>query len=320
MKKSYPTALITGASGFLGSYISSSLNTCGFQVHGLGRRDSCSNNSLKSFLSYNLADGVPEFVRNYDLVVHAAGFAHKPLLSDSDVELCWKVNHTGTANLIRGISSQSIQPRQVVYISTVGVYGVKVGSKVSEKTPCKPSDAYGESKLRAELELQAYCSSNQINLLILRLPLIFGENPPGNLGSMLNSMKRYYYFGIGSGCNKRSIVSAWSVADIIAKSYSSKFGTYNLSTTKDLSIRSIEMSIARMAGRKYVPRIPIGIAKLLGSLGDRLGENFIVNSEKVAKLTQELTFCSKKAHLELGWADNSELRRMQPATNDEKVL
>ena len=57
----------------------------------------------------------------------------------------------------------------------------------------------GKSKIDAEAEVVSWCKKNDVEFLILRLPLISGPNPPGNLGALYKAIQKGYYFRIGKG-------------------------------------------------------------------------------------------------------------------------
>ena len=74
---------------------------------------------------------------------------------------------------------------------------------------------YADSKIQAEELLREWGKLNNVNMLILRLPLLVGENPPGNLGSMIRAIKKGYYFRIGDGSARRSMVLAEDIAEVV---------------------------------------------------------------------------------------------------------
>ena len=66
----------------------------------------------------------------------------------------------------------------------------------SENSDLLAKDPYGRSKIEAEAMIIEWAQKHAVKFLILRLPLIAGINPPGNLGSMINGIKKGFYFNI----------------------------------------------------------------------------------------------------------------------------
>ncbi len=76
------------------------------------------------------------------------------------------------------LTSLAAQPRRIVYVSTVGVYGDRQGERVTEDTVPQPQTPRATRRLDAETRLRAYCSQNDVEWVILRVPAIYG---PGRL-------------------------------------------------------------------------------------------------------------------------------------------
>jgi len=70
-------------------------------------------------------------------------------------------------------------PARFVYISTTGVYGDCGGAMVDESGPVNPGSAQAGLRVAAETSLQAWCAPNNVEIVILRVPGIYG---PGRLG------------------------------------------------------------------------------------------------------------------------------------------
>lgn len=70
-------------------------------------------------------------------------------------------------------------PRRFVYLSTTGVYGDCGGAVVDEDTPVNPGSRLSKPRVAAENRLQAWTAANQCDLVVLRVPGIYG---PGRLG------------------------------------------------------------------------------------------------------------------------------------------
>src|SRR5690606_1322325 len=184
--------LLTGGTGFLGAMIYDALAGQDWEVVRMGRSES---NEIK----HDITTGVAELGRKFDLVVHAAGKAHSIPRSTREIREFFNVNVKGTSFLLQGLQKAGLLPDAIVFISSVSVYGLTRGKNITEDHPLSSRDPYGISKVKAENILLSWCEKNKVSLTILRLPLIAGSDPPGNLGAMVRGIKKGYYVNIGGG-------------------------------------------------------------------------------------------------------------------------
>jgi nucleoside-diphosphate-sugar epimerase len=235
----------------------------------------------------------------YDLVVHAAGKAHVVPRNPEEATEFHRVNHQGTLNLLDALDRGGKPPQTFVHISTVAVYGVEEGTSIDETHPLEGITPYALSKKRAEMAVSEWAARNGVNALILRLPLVVGKNPPGNLGAMERHMRRGTYLRIGIGEARRSMVLATDVADLVERSMGMS-GVFNLTDRHHPSIREIDSHMASQLGTK-IRSIPQWLAKTMARVGDRLpGSPF--DSHRLEKLSRSLTFDDDRAVKALGWA------------------
>jgi nucleoside-diphosphate-sugar epimerase len=284
--------LITGSTGFLGNILSKHLSDI-HEVYGLSR-------SPLSEYTCNLISSIPFFENSFELIIHTAGLAHK---FSEDYEM-FNSNCIGTNNLLLGLEKIQL-PKEFVFISSVSVYGVTEGVFINENTPLLAKDAYGISKIKAEQIVTNWCQKNNVKCTILRLPLIAGPNPPGNLGTMISGIKNGYYFNIDGGKVRKSIVLAKDIAKYIT-TISKIGGTYNLTDRCNPTINELSKTIAKQLGKTYLPNLPLFIAIILAKFGDLMRKNsFPINSYKLNKITSTLTFDDSKAKSLFGWNPTS---------------
>ena len=282
--------LLTGSTGFLGRTILKELSN--FQVVTLSR-----NNSE---INADLTAGKIELPK-VNAVIHAAGKAHLVPKTQKEIVEFASVNVGGTKNLLNSLETNL--PESFVFISSVSVYGRLEGDLISEEAPLNASDPYGLSKIQAEAIIQSWCLRNNVKLSILRLPLLVGANPPGNLGSMIRAIRNGYYVDIAGGKARKSMVRAQDVACILPKVIEVG-GTYNLTDGFHPSVSELSQLIALQLGKRQSPNVPAWLAMILAKAGDLLGRKSPFNSAKLSKLTSNLTFDDSKARKVLGWAPN----------------
>lgn len=290
--------LLTGANGFLGNYISSAFTEKDITTLGL---TSCDYN-------VDLSNTIPEFSEPFKKVVHAAGLAHKIPGSKQAKELFLNINVTGTTNLLKGLEKVPPLPETFVFISTVAVYGADIGENINETSPLNGNSPYALSKIKAENLLQEWGIENKVNVLIFRLPLIVGTNPPGNLGSMIRGIRKGFYFRIGEGSARRSLVLAEDVSDLITRCHNCS-GIYNLTDGVHPSIRELDEAIASKYGKR-IKVLSQSLVKFISRVGDHLP--FIpINTMKLIKLTSTLTFSDTQARKEIGWSSRPVIENLK---------
>jgi len=282
--------LITGASGFLGGIITQKLGN-DHQILALSRNS--------GEYQVDLEKEIPKFHDSFDLVIHSAGKAHSVPKTEAEKKQFHDVNVIGTENLLKGLEKTRV-PKQFVFISSVSVYGQEKGNNINEDWQLKAKDAYGLSKIKTEELVIKWCMKYNVICTILRLPLLVGENPPGNLGVMLRAIEKGYYFNIGGGKARKSMVLAKDIANFIPN-VAPVGGIFNLTDGFHPSFDELSSAICKIKKKNNPFNIPLTLARLFGLIGDLLGSRAPINSFKVKKITSDLTFNDSKAREIVNW-------------------
>lgn len=285
------SVLITGANGFLGTIVREKLKQLEYDIKTLGR-------STESDYPIDLANEIPSFERRFGIVVHAAGKAHVAVSAEHPAKAFWQTNLDGTLHLLSALEEHP--PAAFVFISTVAVYGQETGTKINEEAPLLATDPYGQSKIAAEKAVQDWCAVKNVSCSILRLPLVAGPHPPGNLHEMIIGIQNGRYAHIGGGRARKSIVLASDVAAIIPAAANSP-GIYNLTDGHHPSFLELSVHIASQLGNRKLRDIPFWFARLIAWAGDFSGGKLPINSVKFRKITLDLTFDDAKARAGLNW-------------------
>lgn len=283
--------LFTGGSGFLGFNIRPILEKQ-YDVHTIGLTD---DDDIK----YNIAQAVPPIDTHYDVVLHAAGKAHTVPKTDAEKQVFFDVNFQGTVNLCQALENAGV-PKSLVFISTVAVYGCDFGELIDESHPLEGDTSYAKSKIMAEEYLTKWCSEHGVVLGILRPSLLAGRNAPGNLGSMVNGVKKGFYLNIAGGKVRKSVLMAEDIARLLPL-LEAHGGVYNVCDTYQPTFGQLSESVARQLGKHKPISIPYWMAWCMAKVGDLLGDKAPINSYKLEKMTKSLTFSNEKARKELGW-------------------
>ncbi|MEG1563812.1 MAG: NAD-dependent epimerase/dehydratase family protein [Bacteroides sp.] len=289
--------LFTGASGFLGNNIYFLLKEkYGIETVGLTQQDN---------YTINLAKEIPALNGIYDIVFHAAGKAHVVPRTEIERQAFYDVNLQGTKNLCAALEMTGV-PKSFIFVSTVAVYGCDAGENITEEYSLNGDTPYALSKIQAEQFLQKWCEKHQVKLGIIRPSLIAGPNPPGNLGAMIKGIKSGKYLSIAGGRCRKSVLMVQDIANLIPLLVE-KGGIYNVCDTSQPTFRELEKIICQQLGKGMPLSVPYWIAKGMASVGDCLGKRAPINSLKLKKITESLTFSNAKAVRELGWKPMSVL-------------
>ena len=293
------TCFLTGYPGFLGSQLYSQLQK-EYRVHTLGLIGAQTPNHCVADLSHS----VPEITDvQYDLVIHAAGKAHIVPKTNEEIDRFFSVNHQGTVNLLRALDTLAQPPKAFVLISTVAVYGRDEGERIAETEPLKASDPYGLSKIKAEDAVMSWGQPETIKG-VLRLPLIVGKKPPGNLGRMLKAIQKGRYFNVAGGRAKRSFVWINDIAPFIIR-LTTTGGVYNLTDGRDVSFAELYETFCNKMHKRKNPSLPKCMARTLAFAGDVLGrltqKQMPFDSLTCKKMTSDLTFSCEKAINDFKW-------------------
>lgn len=283
--------LFTGASGFLGYNIRPILEK-NYDVHTIGLTD---DDDIK----INMAKEIPPINTHYEVVLHAAGKAHTVPKTEEEKQVFYDVNYQGTINLCKALENVGV-PKALIFISTVAVYGCEYGEFIDETHSLNGDSPYAKSKIMAEEYLTKWCSEHGVILGILRPSLLAGKNAPGNLGAMVNGIKKGFYMNIAGGKVVKSVLMAEDIARLLPL-LEEKGGIYNVCDTRQPTFGELSVSVAEQLGKRKPLNIPYWMAWCMAKVGDLLGNNAPINSYKLEKMTKSLTFSNEKARKELGW-------------------
>ncbi len=294
--------LITGSTGFLGKSIVKHIDST--KIVSLGRDKN--SNIVFDFEKNNQIDN-NEFNLRIETIIHAAGLAHTYPSDKSEKNKMNTINITGTFNLLK-YGEKLKKLKKIIFISSVSVYGIDQGQNINENYSPSPNTIYGKSKLGAEKIIIDWAIKNNIKYYILRLPLVVGENPPGNLKKMIVAIKNNRFFLIDNGKAKKSMVLANDVGKLISN-IKGKSGIYNLTDGYHPNFKEISLVISNKYKSKTPISIPLFLANFISKLGTFLfGAKFPLNKDTFLKITSDLTFDDNKARQEISWKTNKVIK------------
>lgn len=210
--------LITGATGFIGRTLSNEMLKQGFDLTITARKECDFPNNVKKFIIRDLSDQINwiPILKNIDCVIHLAAKAH---VTNSNKILTldnfYKINTKATINLANQAAISNVQ--RFVFISSIGVNGDKNNNSFTEEDTPNPKEPYAISKLNAELELFEISQESDLEVVVIRPPLVYGANAPGNFGRLMkwaNSMS-ILPLPLGAVKNSRSLISIDNLINFI---------------------------------------------------------------------------------------------------------
>jgi len=199
--------LVTGANGFVGSALCKVLAEKGVQVTAVTRHSVTSSDNL-SIVNKDITKDTnwKSTLENIQTITHLANRAHVMKESADNPYLAYKViNVDATINLARQAIEAGVG--RFIYISSIKVNGERTTNKpYTELDAPRPEDDYGKSKYEAEEALKALCKGTNMELVIIRPPLIYGPSVKANFLNLMNLCNKHIPLPFGCVQNKRSLV------------------------------------------------------------------------------------------------------------------
>jgi nucleoside-diphosphate-sugar epimerase len=203
--------LVTGASGFIGERLFCCLKGSGKQVLGTVRLTV--ENLDTSMYSVGCISGETKwepYLDGVSVIIHTAGLAHLASINHDEYE---KTNVLGTYNLAQQAAAAGV--KRFIFLSTIGVNGNMNNAPFCENDEPNPIGVYAESKLNAENALWKVQCSTDMDITIIRPPLVYGPNAPGNFGSLVRWIEKGIPLPLGAIHNQRSLVAVDNLIDLI---------------------------------------------------------------------------------------------------------
>ena len=270
--------LVTGASGFIGSFIVEEALRREMEVWAAVRKSSSKKyltDKRINFIELNLSSQ-KELEKQlagheFDYVVHAAG-ATKCLHTDD----FFKVNTDGTRHLVQALLALKMPIRRFVYLSSLSVFGAikeqQPYQEISEHDHPRPNTAYGKSKLMAEQYLDSI--GNDFPYIILRPTGVYGPREKDYF-LMAKSIKGHTDFSVGF---KRQDITFVYVTDVVqavflALDHGRDGRKYFLSDGNVYQSSDFSNLIHDCLGRPWWIRIkaPVWVLRLVTFFGEHIG-------------------------------------------------
>ncbi len=185
-----------------------------------------------------------------------------------------RVNVAGTLNLARQAAAAGVA--RFVFLSSIKVNGDKTeaGAPFTADQKPEPCDAYGVSKMEAEIALRELAESTGMEVVIIRPPLVYGPGVKANFLCMMRWVARSGLLPFGAvTSNRRSFVAVDNLVDLLATCIDHPAAanqTFVVSDGEALSTAALLTRLGAALGRpaRLIP-IPVGWLKLGAALAGR---------------------------------------------------
>ena len=288
--------LLTGSSGFIGSNLLKSLD-CNVRL--------VSRNEFKSSKYSHDQFIISDFSRstnwdgaftNVNCIIHLASIAHDNLLKLSgNLSHLFEVNTEGTLKFALSAAQEGV--KRFVFISSIGVNGNSSNLPFTELDDPQPIEPYAISKLKAEEGLIDISKKYEMEVVIIRPPLVYGPNAPGNFMKLLTLVNSGMPLPFALVHNKRSFIGVSNLIDFIIHCVNHPKAAneiFVISDGEDISLPLLLRFISDAIGKKlrvfpFPKSILIIFARLFGK------------SVELNKLICDLQVDIKKARSLLNW-------------------
>jgi nucleoside-diphosphate-sugar epimerase len=247
--------LSTGSSGFVGKSLLTALYAKNHLISATRRTHSDYGSRFDSHVVSNIdaLTNWSEALTGADAVIHLAARVHVMRDSAPDPLAAFRsVNTDGTLNLARQAAAVGV--RRFIFLSTIGVNGnvTNAGKSFSAADTPQPHDPYSVSKYEAEVGLRTIAASSQMEIVIIRPPLVYGRNAPGNFGKLNRLVARGLPLPLASVNNRRSLIGIDNLVSFIITCLEHPAAaneTFLVGDGEDLSTPDLIRRMARAMGR-----------------------------------------------------------------------
>jgi nucleoside-diphosphate-sugar epimerase len=284
------TVLVTGGSGFIGSYLVDRLARQGERGVILDLVAPATLPAAWTFLQADVRDApaVSRSARGSDAIFHLAAAHHDRGILP---ETYFSVNQEGTRAVCAAAATHGIG--RICFYSSAAVYGSESPQPDEGAVP-RPDGPYGASKLEGERRLLDWCAENPARrALIIRPAAIIGPRQFANLYALIRQLDRRLFIEVGDGRNLKALGYVENLVDATLKLWSGAatpgVDVYNFTDKPDLTSAEIAREIRNGLGRSTESiRISYPLARLAAlpfeAASRLLGRDLGVSAERIRKL------------------------------------
>lgn len=304
------TALITGATGFIGGRLCDRLAADGFRIRALVREASRAPAGVEPFPGdLTRPESLAGIEESVDLVVHGASLLGKWGTPENDLRA---VNVDGALALLERFRGRPVG--RYVHLSAGGVTGPVPHRQVDETWPPRPATAYERTKHEGEVEVLERSREWGIPVVVARPTFTYGPGDPHKI-ALFRAVKKGRYGFIGDGESVNHPVYIDDLLDglaLLAGGRGSEGEVYIIGGPRPVSKRELVNTIADcLAVARPRLRVPRAIAEVaargLEGAGKLLGFEPILTRSRVMMMADNFGYSIDKARRELGYEPRVDL-------------
>jgi nucleoside-diphosphate-sugar epimerase len=303
------SALVTGASGFIGGRLAERLaNEEGVHVRAMVRNMKRAERLRRLPLEIVKADLVDlpslrETIDGCDLVFHCAAMVRET----GDRDEFFRANVQGTENILKVSSDAEI--KKFIHFSSVAVYGLNPPGRTDETTPYQPcGNLYCDTKIAGEKAVWVVHQEARLPVVVIQPANVYGpySNPWTVRPIKLILSGQMMLINGGTGfCNYVYIDNLIDSTMAVTKSDSSVGQVYLISDGRPVAWKEFFGYYAQMAGNPKMRSVPEWLARVI-AMGMEIASKFTgkppkITREAVSYLTRQARFSIEKARRELGY-------------------
>lgn len=289
--------LVTGAGGFIGKPLCKQLAEDGVNVTGIVRSSVEGLEHIKLVVKELDSDAdLTAALVDVDVVIHLAARAHVTNETNANpIQAYFAQNVLATKHLASSAANAGV--KRFIFLSSIGVNGNSSSQPFTEMDEPNPVEDYAISKKEAEYELMRISKNTEMDVVIVRPPLVYGQNAKGNFATVLQLCQKRLPLPFGSLHNKRSFIYVKNLVDflkIVVNHPRAANQIFLVSDGQDVSTSYLMKSLIKFNRNK---------AKLI-SLPQVLLKLFFIligKSAQYEKLSGDLQVNISKSKSLLGW-------------------
>lgn len=250
--------LVTGASGFIGRRLVTTLGSCnrGVDVTAVTRKKGFFSSPVTEITTGGL-NGETDWrvpLKGVDDVIHLAARVHATREHSVDPASEFrKTNVKATVALAEQAARAGV--KRFVFLSSIKVNGqyTQPGRPFTSTDTPAPQDAYAQSKAEAEELLHSIATETGMEVVIIRPPLVYGPGVRANFAAMIQWLRRGIPLPLGRTQNRRSLLALDNLIDLIMtclKDPNAANQTFLASDGQDISTTELLHKIAATMNRK----------------------------------------------------------------------
>jgi nucleoside-diphosphate-sugar epimerase len=290
--------VVTGADGFIGKPLTEMLARTGHEVIALTRTQVELGDRQ---ISHPLLESA---IKGSHAVIHLAGRAHVMREWHNDpLGEFRRTNFSGTLSVAEMAARAGVL--RFVFVSSIGVLGnTSGGHAFNERDTPAPQGPYAVSKWETEQALTSMAGHSQLQIAVVRPPLVYGPHVKGNFLRLLRLVDRGVPLPFGDLRNCRSYIGVENLCDFLVCCVvhsSAGVQTFNVSDGEDISTPELlEMIATAMARKLRIFRCPAKLLLAVAALSGR--------GDEIKRLSSNLRVDSSFARTTLNWHPAKKLR------------